>query len=150
MLQAQPVCTLTAESSLDSTQPGGTEPVIDPVMEERGKHEEYILCLHMWKCVCVHRLYLLLLHNLVSCLEDWCIHHLDAFSHFLHFVQKLCVIPAVSGKDVMTYSYPSHVVHIDSERGQCTEEHVKSTGRLMYRELIDCHFINHKIILEMK
>ncbi len=62
-------------------------------------------------CVCVRlcsQIYLLLLNNLISCLKDWCVHHLDAFSHFLHFLQELCTVPVVNEKfsvSVITHSY---------------------------------------------
>lgn len=84
------------------------EPVIDPVMKERGKHEGFV---YKPVCVCVRpQTYLLLLHDLISCLEDRCILHLDAFSHLLHFLQELCAIPAKK-RNVLSILGPTNIQH---------------------------------------
>lgn len=44
-------------------------------------------------------MYLLLLDNLISGLEDRRVLHHDALSHFLHFLQELRAIPAIRRKE---------------------------------------------------
>lgn len=61
---------------------------------ERSMNKDcHYSCMYML-CVC-SQTYLLLLNNLISRLEDRCVLHYDAFSHFLHFFQQLCAIPAI-------------------------------------------------------
>lgn len=76
-----------------------TELVIDPVIEERNTWGFFVCHLHVYVCVseCVGlQTYLLLLHNLISCLKNRCILHHNAFSHFLHLLQELCAVPAIN------------------------------------------------------
>lgn len=70
--------------------------VIDPVTGERKNYVfvQRLLVFMVSRFSMCSEMYLLLLNDLISGLEDRSVLYYDALSHFLHFVQKLGAVPA--------------------------------------------------------